>query len=258
MFHYQTLCKKVLEQHSPKMLLRLRLATKRGYEPEMKLLHQLCTQDKSSIDVGANVGIYTYYMQRFSKAVYAFEPNGELAQRLKIVFCDKNVVVEPVALSDRDGSARLRVPQYSDGLATIEVENRLSCPGDIEVMEVPTRTLDSYAFTDIGCIKIDVEGHELAVLCGAKKLLERERPALIIECEERHKPGTLTEVDAFLKNFGYQGFFYRENKLHSVAGINPSSCQNIHHINKRFARSAYLNNFIFLNDKHESIKLRYL
>jgi hypothetical protein len=51
---------------------------------EMGLLQFLCSADKSSIDVGANLGLYTYYLSRFSKVVYAFEPisNTEECDRL--------------------------------------------------------------------------------------------------------------------------------------------------------------------------------
>lgn len=50
------------------------------------------------------------------------------------------------------------------------------------------RRLDDYdAMEPIGCIKIDVEGHEDAVLRGGRRLLFRDHPSLIVEIEERHK-----------------------------------------------------------------------
>jgi hypothetical protein len=49
----------------------------------------------------------------------------------------------------------------------------------------------------IRLIKVDVEGHELAALRGMRRLLERDRPVLIIK-------GRSPEVAGFLSGFGYQ------------------------------------------------------
>ena len=48
------------------------------------------------------------------------------------------------------------------------------------------RRLDDLALGDVGFVKIDVEGHELAVLRGAAETLQRNRPPLLVEAEERH------------------------------------------------------------------------
>jgi FkbM family methyltransferase len=84
-----------------------------------------------SVDVGANEGGYTWHMRRFSRGVHAFEPLPELALRLSAGFAlDRRVHVHQVALSDRLGTAELRVPGSQDGLdwglGTIEVANSLS------------------------------------------------------------------------------------------------------------------------------------
>ena len=49
-------------------------------------------------------------------------------------------------------------------------------------------------------LKIDVEGHEAAVLRGAADLLRRSRPTLLIEA---HGPGPLGECVQLLKSMGY-------------------------------------------------------
>jgi len=51
-------------------------------------------------------------------------------------------------------------------------------------VSVPQLTLDSYGFTDVDIIKIDVEGYELQVLEGAVQTIANNRPIVQIECVE--------------------------------------------------------------------------
>ena len=71
-------------------------------------------------------------------------------------------------------------------------------------LDVPCLTLDSLNLHDVGFIKIDVDGNELAVLRGATTLLTRDRPALFIELEARIQP--IRPVVSFLAERGYKGW----------------------------------------------------
>ena len=51
-----------------------------------------------------------------------------------------------------------------------------------ESIEVGCVTIDALALSKVGAIKIDVERHEPCVLRGAANTIERDRPALLIEC----------------------------------------------------------------------------
>ena len=53
----------------------------------------------------------------------------------------------------------------------------------VKTVVAPMRTLDSFQLTQVGFIKIDVEGHEEAVLRGGLATLKREMPNLMIEIE---------------------------------------------------------------------------
>ena len=46
---------------------------------------------------------------------------------------------------------------------------------------IPMKTLDSYEFSDVDLIKIDVEGYELQVVKGAAKTIAQSRPIIILE-----------------------------------------------------------------------------
>ena len=79
---------------------------------ERRLLGLLCDRSKISIDIGANVGTLTYYLARHSAHVYAYEPNPELAAKLRRGF-GSNVSVVEAALSDAPGTAVLKLPAVS-------------------------------------------------------------------------------------------------------------------------------------------------
>jgi FkbM family methyltransferase len=138
------------------------------------------------VDVGANIGYMTLLMHAHLKAfghaeIQSFEPHPLLFQKLL-----NNIVLNPstdrirtynCALSDKDGTADLYIPQgfsSNNGIASLEKDNSL-----IKVA-VKTSRLDTILSQPIDLMKIDVEGHELAVLEGASSALSRKRIKSII------------------------------------------------------------------------------
>jgi FkbM family methyltransferase len=220
------LASRIIGLVSPRLLWRLRAPswTPPDSEPELVLLRALCDPGKPSVDIGASMGLYTLNMLGYSKACYAFEPRPAAAEALRKEYrgCRPPVFVEAVALSDRDGEARLRVCTADTGRSTLEESNPLDGFSGVEEIAVPLRRLDSYAIP-AGCIKIDVEGHEEAVLRGARQTLIEHHPQLILECEERHNPGAPQRVRSFLEALGYRGFFFREGRLKPLESLDPGS-----------------------------------
>ena len=98
----------------------------------------------------------------------------------------------------------------------------------------------------VAAIKIDVEGHEYAVLGGAFETLARDKPLCIVECEERHNEGGVARVFSFV-GLGYRPYFLREGKLREGAEFDAASLQMAE--NAKLwdgGRSRdYINNFIF-------------
>lgn len=185
----------------------------RGYEErELALLPQLCRARSTAIDVGANLGMHSYWLSRLAGRCVAFEPIPALAAALRRGFGPR-LEVHDVALSDEPGTAELIIPRISPGLSTIEARNVLSARAlrDPERIAVRKRRLDEYALNDVSFMKIDVEGHEEAVLRGASGLIAAERPTLLIELEERHNPGCIARVSSMLDVHGLQGAAIDEN-----------------------------------------------
>lgn len=209
-----------------------------GGEPELRLLPRLCRADELSLDIGANYGVYAWHLARFSRAVVAFEPQPGPADFVRRGLGGR-VRVEQVALSDGEGEVVLRVPRdrMQDGRATIEPGNTLESLDATEIV-VPRRRLDDYAFDRVAFVKIDVEGHELAVLHGARALLDRDRPTLVIEAEDRHRAGAVDSVAAFLACRGYRGAFLRDGALVPIERIAAAGLG-------AGAEAAGVNNFVF-------------
>lgn len=194
-----------------------------NYEPEMELLDLLCERHRPGIDVGAKVGMYTYRIRKHSSEVIAFEPIPMFHHILRAVFEGKRGRMEPYAVSSQRGTAILRVPYGHDGLAkygrsTIDPENQFD-PGLVarhEEIEVETRRIDDYNLPDVGFMKIDVEGHELAVLAGAEATLARHAPSLLIECNDEHQPDAVKRLGASLDAHGYTAVFVDGRELRPI------------------------------------------
>lgn len=200
----------------------------RHFEPEFWLVARYCNPKCTAVDVGANIGEYSYYMARYARDVVAFEPNAALMPALRRRV-PRNVRIENVALSRSDSVAELRVVTDNTGVATIEPRNALGMIADrstVEARRVETRTLDSFAISDISFIKIDVEGHEQAVIDGALATLLKCRPVLLIESEDRHNQGAPARLVTRLTNLGYDAFVVERGDLVPATADNAAGHYN--------------------------------
>lgn len=243
----KALLKSALERFAPQLLYAYQIVRLRRSEPELRLLARLCKKDAVSVDVGANIGLYCYYMLPHSSKVVAFEPLPQMQQRLER-FLGERIALFPVALSDHPGDCELRLPQDSPTWATIEPRNTLGLNTSAPIVSynVPVRRLDDYKFDHVGVIKIDVEGHEEAVLRGGLETIREAQPALIIEIEERHNPGAVRRVSSLLAELGYRGYFFEQNRMNPMEEFDPRRDQAIENLGARGKIGRYINNFIFL------------
>jgi FkbM family methyltransferase len=228
--------------------------------PELHVLKILSDPTMLAIDVGANAGDYAHWLARHSKGCIAFEPNPELAQLVEQRYGGSGVQIFAYALSDHSGQATLRVPiidgQECPALATVEPANMI---GDMLMREVvvPLRRLDDLELEKVGVIKIDAEGHELAVLGGAQALIARDRPSVMIEVEERHKPGSVAAVQSFFDDRGYDGFFLVGRRIEPIGQFNPKFHQDQSCVIRDTVAidKTYVNTFIFTASLHITSRL---
>lgn len=202
----------------PSLTIRLIATTNyRSGEPELKLLKDLVNPAKNSIDIGANKGVYTYFLAQLSPQVFAYEPNPELAKFLTKA-SPVNVTVYPIALSNEAGTATLSIPirdtfEY-DQLGSLKQQEVAE---NMKTFAVPLKRLDDQGHTNIGFIKIDVEGHEEAVIHGAIELIQQQRPILMIEIEQKHHPDQdISDIFSKVLSLGYEGFFLLNGTLKSL------------------------------------------
>lgn len=223
----------------------------KGGEPEARLLPVLCRSHKTSLDIGGNEGAYAVLMRRWSRRCVVFEPNIVLANRLRDGFLfDRRIAVRGEALSDHAGSAVLRIPMHEGevvtGLASIDGDNRLGgLP--FQSIEVARRRLDDLELRDIGFIKLDVEGHEFAVLSGGLALLRREQPTILVELSEHHRPNAVGSVADLLAPFGYLGLFLCDGRLHDLEDFDAAQHQQTEYLDalSRQHGGTYVGNFMF-------------
>ena len=185
----------------------------RRWEPDLWLIPKFFDKNFCAIDIGANMGIYSRWMAKYSNHVESFECNHFLWPYLSKVL-PKNAILQRYALSNKSGKAELRFDPNNTGIGTIELRNRLdqnSGIKSIKTIKVDVCRLDDFEFSQVTFIKIDVEGHELEVLKGGENLIKRDKPAILIEIEERHCQGNVKAVPNWLNSIGYEAFIIGKN-----------------------------------------------
>jgi FkbM family methyltransferase len=178
----------------------------REHDTSARAVEELVEPGGVALDIGADVGTFTWALRRRvgpRGEVHAFEPNPRDAATLERVRGEHaNVHIHRLALSDRQGTLPLRVP-VSGGrprseMGSLEASHAQLPGGQSITFEVQVERLDDVlgsAARSVDFIKCDVEGHEDRVLDGATGTLERFRPNVLIEIEQRHRT---TEVQVAL------------------------------------------------------------
>ena len=165
-------------------------------EQEIQEVLQLWLRPGMTVyDVGANVGFITVIAASLvgkRGSVCGFEPVPVLADQAvhnASLNQFRQVHIHRVALSDQDGEA---VFQVSKNLTMGRLVNRESHePDAANELVVRKRKLDTLVAAEglpaPDLVKIDVEGAEAAVLDGAAEILQRTRPALLIELHSTNR-----------------------------------------------------------------------
>ncbi len=165
-------------------------------EPELAAIKDLVLPGQSVLDIGANFGLYTKFLSEAAGPtghVYAFEPTFDMFRVLRnnvesLQLLNTNVF--QMACSEIVAELNFYIPKRADGTlnyyeASLEKE---TVAGEFEICRVPATSLDrfcaAHVIGKVDFMKIDVEGHEIAVLAGAGEILSSHRPKIFIEVNE--------------------------------------------------------------------------
>jgi len=221
----------------------------RNYEePEWHLLDHLVDPHRAAIDVGGLYGGYAGRLAQLTARVHCFEPFPdaalELAWRLPA-----SVIIHQAAVSRSNGTAELRVPvhdMWSNPVAnaTLEDSNQLAYVPDVRRVACQMVRLDDVIDEPVGFIKVDVEGHELAVFEGAERLIATHRPNILVESANFLNPA---EPDTLLRHFrdrDYDGVFLFGGRMIPVSRFDKAIHQRLDESGRPVP--GVVNNFILL------------
>jgi FkbM family methyltransferase len=183
------------------------------------VLENFVRGDKVFVDIGAHIGGYTVQAAQKAAHVHAFEcfpvSFHYLCANIALHGLHFSVDTHQVALSNKEGTAlcqnrtNIQADGGGNGLTRFERDDRLN----VATVQVVSRTLDSYGLTNVGFIKIDVEGHEKEVLEGAVETLKANHyPPFLFESwypnpQQEHliPMGKLREeLFAYITSLGYK------------------------------------------------------
>ena len=189
-------------------------------------LNLIPTSNGVILDIGANLGIMTYYLsKKFSNnKVYAIEPvpsNIKVLEKIKKQFRLSNVTVFNIALGSEKQIAKMILPKNHgtkmQGLSHIKHDS-MELWNDGEEFEVEMNTLDMlFPNQEIKAIKIDVENFEYFVLKGGIQLLIDNKPLIYMELWENDNR---IKCMNFLSNLNYECFVIENNQcIHFQADL---------------------------------------
>ena len=213
---------------------------KRKGEKEIKIIPNLLVNCNRAIDIGANVGVWSYWLSKYAKQVESFEPNPKIFNALKNIKI-KNVNSYNIALSNKSGSVDLLIPKGSKGFSNQGASlSSIKVQGEHKSISIEAKCLDEYNFLDVDFIKIDVEGHEHEVIEGAQETIKKCKPTMVIEMEEKHNQIPIEDQISSVEKLGYKCCVLMNKKIIQIKEVDL----NKFHRNPT-DNDSYLFNFIF-------------
>lgn len=152
-----------------------------GKPYELQMLQDIVSRLNSEsvfLDVGANIGNHSIYVSLSTQCeVVAFEPDKILCDAINTnieINNIQNITVENCAIGSENTYCELvRNEDFPESVGAQQVI--------ANVGQIPMKTIDSFNFDKVTCMKIDVEGFEKEVLLGAKETIIKHKPDIYIE-----------------------------------------------------------------------------
>lgn len=149
---------------------------------EVQMLQNMASKLNNNdvvLDVGANIGNHAIYLAlSVGCKIICFEPDKKLCMAIRFSSEINNIKdkiqIYNVALGSEETVCKIIANE--DNPNSVGSQQVLAGVGNISM-----KTLDSFNFSKLGCIKIDVEGFEENVLIGGIETIKKHKPILYIE-----------------------------------------------------------------------------
>lgn len=137
------------------------------------------------MDIGANIGDFSFLSAVKGCRAYAFEPSGYIIDNYLKINIKKNsmeemIEIAPYALSNEKGTATFKIDHNAILSGKIDKNNKFE--GETEVVELTT--IDDYVnennISSVDFLKADIEGAERYMLQGAQSVLREFGPKIAI------------------------------------------------------------------------------
>lgn len=213
------------------------------WEPELELIDRVVREGDTVVDIGANYGLWAYHASRAvgrAGKVYSYEPIPFTARTFRLIgralgFLG-NVELVNKGVGEKAGTIEFTVP-VQDGVAIsaglVHMEGRRDArPGkEIHARFEKTKnvacevvTIDEHlaGVERVTLLKCDIEGADLYAMRGARRLLETQKPVVIIEITPWFLEGfgfTVADVYGFFEELGYRCYHYDDGGRLTVAPL---------------------------------------
>lgn len=189
---------------------------------EVRILQTILPHCNLVFDVGANVGDWTKSALTINPQliIHAFEPHLATFDSLSRQTFPAQIIRQPFGFSALEEEKTLYVAENHTGMNSVYQREGLSVlqqTGEVKPTHIQLKTIDNYCQANsielIDFLKIDVEGHDLAVLTGAQEMLKNGRIRVI----QFEYGGACIDARVFLKDFFelLQPYQYQLYKTHT-------------------------------------------
>lgn len=176
----------------------------------LKFIKNCDLKNKNVIDGGSNIGIFSLYLsKRIDKGIVcAFEMQPVIYQ----IGCDnaarnnsRSIVAFNKALSDKSGEkvGFSFIDYAGKNISSTGIRTEPLLRGEIHCGEIETVAIDDLYISDVGLIKLDLEGYEPQALEGMWSTIDKWKPYLIIELSPGYLEGKVYQMIDKIISHGY-------------------------------------------------------